>query len=131
MELEPNPEATNFDIITERCPCPRWDWFVDDTREELERKARRRGMRITRLESYLNDDDQRRYAGILVNNSSPSATRVGDLLRAGSTLDVGVWAEEFGVEPLSHMAAAAMGEDGTRAHHARDALAALATGAPP
>ena len=104
IDIDANAGAGLFDVIMEGCgSCPNWWWYVGYTASQISDLAAQNGARVLDASPYSGGCSGSCFAAILINDSDPITTRVGELLRSGSDGRKGVYLKQVGGPVLASL----------------------------
>jgi hypothetical protein len=84
----------NYSVITEQGQGEDWWYYTGQTPAQLDDQAGRNGARITDLQPYT-VNGQQLFAGVMMQDTNPLTTQVGDILRGASdTVEVGAYLKQ-------------------------------------
>jgi hypothetical protein len=96
ISIEPaDASGSTFNVIMEQNQGIFWWWYYGLSAADLSDRLSQNGARLLDVKSYF-VNGARRFAAIMVNNSNPATTRVGQILRGGTDGETGLYLKQVG-----------------------------------
>jgi len=104
VDLDINPVTGRLSVIMTSCAsgCPYWWWYVNVPEDQLLHIVNQNGARVIDVNSYPGCGSTC-YDIVLINNSNPITTRVGEMLRSGTDGTKGLYLERVGGSVLANL----------------------------
>jgi hypothetical protein len=105
VDLDRDPATGNFNVVMTGCStdCPLWWWWFGTNDTQMLANAAQTGARIIDATTWPGCGSLC-YAYVLINNSNPITSRVGQLLRNGTDGAKGLYLKEIGGPVLANLA---------------------------